>query len=214
MAGNGTKESPFIVHNYDEIKSWDTFTEDEDTVYLKLDNDIDCNDYGDTWEWTSIGVFNYKNEKQRSLDLDLNGHTIKNILIKKDSYLFSTGSTSTSDYFVDGTAKVHNGKILNIFNSSASNLVNTNGFFTLFNLSISANIANLQKDVFSKCRIENCSIYLKAGYWNTNRIFYTTAEANDAILKNSDFLLDMRAPQYFYACNTATKIIADGCRIV
>ena len=43
MTGSGTQANPYVVHNYNELKT----ACNNSNVYVELANNIDCNDYGD-----------------------------------------------------------------------------------------------------------------------------------------------------------------------
>lgn len=107
ITGDGTIASPYIVHNYDEIK-WacedaEAIPEGQTAsipVCIKLDNDIDCQTYAQDFEW-SITC-------QHSMDIDLNSKTIQTFYIVAKSYMFNLESTVTQ-------FDLHNGAILNIY---------------------------------------------------------------------------------------------------
>ena len=95
VTGEGTVNKPYIVHNYDEIK-WacedaEAIPEGQTTsipVYLKLNNDIDCQEYAQDFEWEITC--------QHALDIDLNkfryslvgdGYLLKEVQEKTDEEL-------------------------------------------------------------------------------------------------------------------------------
>lgn len=107
ITGTGTVNDPYIVHNYDEIK-W--ACEDESAipegqptympVYIKLNNNIDCQDYAQDFEWAITC--------QHALDINLNNKTIKTFYIVEKSYMFDIPSTAAN-------FSLHDGSILNIY---------------------------------------------------------------------------------------------------
>lgn len=176
ITGQGTQEDPWIVHNYEEIKSAYKKTNGNSKLYIKLENDIDCNDYGDTWEWATISPYT------SSCDyiFDLNGRTIKNIMIKSENTLFNCNSNSDI---------IHNGKILNIFNNDGKSIAYGNGL-TLKNVSMSINGTGLTGYVFQRACFKNCSVYFKSKKLGNN-FLYTNVISNIISAKNCDFYFDI-----------------------
>ena len=153
ITGTGTELDPFIVHSYDEIKEAAGCHNGSTTMYyMKLMNDIDCNSYGTDWEWEMITLANSSSAaaSQRANTLDLNGHTIKNVYIKNDNFLFGV---QTADY---NKACIKNGKILNVFGNSPKGCINS---CSLLNVSTSLELGSPTENVFGSCKINNCAIY-------------------------------------------------------
>lgn len=196
ITGTGTKDDPYIVHNYDELK--EKYTEENGSSmewYIKLVNDIDCNDLGDDWEWTAM-TRGYGNKH-----IDLDGHTIKNIMIKSGSSLF---------FDANGSTYIYNGKILNVFNNGATDI--SNGV-KLNNVSISVNGTGLTGVAFSSTIFENCAVYFKSNKLN-NSVFYCRTYP---YCKNSDFYLDINdknSKGIFtnYSAEGASQLL-DNCRV-
>ena len=155
IAGTGTQADPWIVHNYDEIKDVFQNRVTSDNLYAKLANDINCNDYGDTWEWETIAVYANWN-----FEFDLDGHTIKNIMIKSGNSLFYGKSTVNV---------IRNGKILNVFNNSGASVIDGNGL-TLKDISMSVNGTGLTSNAFNQISMNNCAVYFKSNKLN-NEVF-------------------------------------------
>lgn len=173
ITGTGTKDDPYIVHNYDELK--EKYTEQNGSTtewYIKLVNDIDCNDFGDSWEWTAMER-GYGNKY-----IDLDNHTIKNIMIKSGSSLFSDGGGSTY---------ISNGKILNIFNNGATNIFNG---VTFNDVSISVNGTGVTDVAFVSSRMTNCALYYKTAKLN-NRIATCSHQWDEVYFKNCDLWFDV-----------------------
>lgn len=168
ITGTGTEQDPFIVHSYDEIKQCASESASAH-YYLKLPNGyaIDCNEYGADWEWETITA-------NCNCHLDLNGGTIKNIMIKTGNVLSNIASNRIFE--------IKNGKILNVFCNS--NVANIFSGTSLKNISTSINGSGLTGVVFNGGSIENCAVYFK------------TAKLNGLLglvnpLVNSDFYLDI-----------------------
>ena len=142
ITGTGTELDPFIVHSYDEIK--EKFSSADSETYLKLGNDIDCNDYGSQWEWTTIQA---PASSKKYLDLD--GHTIKNAYISVSNLLFAGYNTSYG-------SNIYNGKILNIFGTSIEGVFKEIG---LDNISLSFQVAAPSSAPLRLHYITNCAIY-------------------------------------------------------
>lgn len=198
ITGTGTQTDPYLVHNYDEIKDIITNGITSDGTYMRLDNDIDCNEYGTSWEWETITARN-----GYVLDFDLNGHTIKNIMIKSGNTLF-TGKSNINQ-------KIHNGKILNGFNSAGANVINT---LKLKNISMSVNGTGLTGRAFDMTFFENCSVYFKSNKLN-NPVFYCRTYP---YCKNSDFYIDINDKNSNgiftnYSADGNNKQFLDNCRV-
>ena len=195
ITGTGTQADPWIVHNYDEIKSTYAYGVN-DTAYIRLENDINCNDYGDTWEWETItSSYNYP------FIFDLNGHTIKNIMIKSGNALFE-GKTNSSI--------IHNGKILNIFNNDGKSVISGNGLM-LKDISMSVNGTGLTDCAFNQISMDNCAVYFKSNKLN-NEVFLRANITSP--FKNTDFYLDIsnvNSKKIFGGSSNYLTI--DNCRI-
>ena len=171
ITGTGTKDDPYIVHNYDELK--EKYTEQNGSTtewYIKLVNDIDCNDFGDSWEWTAMER-GYGNKY-----IDLDNHTIKNIMIKNGSSLFSDSNGSTY---------ISNGKILNVFNNDAQTILDN---VRLNNISMSANGNGLRSYGFKNVLFEKCAVYFKSSKLNAA---FCTVSSSSLTCKNTDFYFDI-----------------------
>ena len=196
ITGTGTKADPWIVHNYDEIKDVFQNRVTSDNLYAKLANDINCNDYGDTWEWETIAVYANWN-----FEFDLDGHTIKNIMIKSGNSLFYGKSTVNV---------IRNGKILNVFNNSGASVIDGNGL-TLKDISMSVNGAGLTSYAFNQISMNNCAVYFKSNKLN-NEVFLRANITSP--FKNTDFYLDIsnvNSKKIFGGSSNYLTI--DNCRI-
>ena len=195
ITGTGTKADPWIVHNYDEIKDVLQNKLDSNT-YAKLANDIDCNEYGDTWEWETITL-----RANWVFEFDLGGHTIKNIMIKSGNSLFYGKSTVNV---------IRNGKILNVFNNAGASVINGNGL-TLKDISMSVNGTGLTDCAFNQISMNNCAVYFKSNKLN-NEVFLRANITSP--FKNTDFYLDIsnvNSKKIFGGSSNYLTI--DNCRI-
>lgn len=168
ISGQGTETDPFLVSSYDELKS--VFS--AGGRHTKLISDIDCNDYGIDFEWQTIS-FSFS-----SGWLDLDGHTIKNAMVAKNGVMFQNKYNNGS-----GSAyTIKNGKILNIFNNSASRYFEGVNFY---NVSMSLSGTNLSSNVFYSCTFDSCAVYIKSNKLNGSCLQFGTS-------KNSDFWFDIK----------------------
>ena len=174
MTGSGTQADPYVVHNYTELKT----ACDSSNAYIELANNIDCNDYGEDFEWQTVELGN-------GSDLDLKTHTIKNFKVADNNYAFHCRNWS----------KIHNGKILNVYLArsygfSASWNSTESRWAYLENLSISINTGGglNNKEVFDSFAMNACAIYIE-GNVNTHLIYVYSADG--AEITNTDFLLDI-----------------------
>lgn len=197
ITGTGTKDDPYIVHNYEEIK--DVFQNRMNgNICAKLANDIDCNDYGSMWEWETITV-----KMNWNSDFDLDGHIIKNIMIKNGNALFHGQNAGNI---------IRNGKILNVFNNNAEAITKGDGL-TLKDISISVNGTGLTGVAFHSTVFEKCAIYFKSNKLN-NSVFYCRTYP---YCKNSDFYFDINdknSQDIFthYKAEGASQLL-DNCRV-
>lgn len=199
ITGTGTQVDPWIVHNYDEIKDVLQNRVTSDNLYAKLANDINCNDYGDTWEWETITL-----RANWVFEFDLDGHTIKNIMIKSGNSLFSGKGSNQI---------IYNGKILNVFNNAGASVINGDGL-TLKDISMSVNGTGLTSYGFNLAVFENCTVYFKSNKLN-NPVFYCRTYP---YCKNSDFYLDVNdknSKGVFtnYSADGNSKQFLDNCRV-
>lgn len=145
ITGTGTELDPFIVHSYAEIQETVGSSTTGET-YTKLANDIDCNSYGADFEWETVLA---PSNSVRHFDLD--GHTIKNVYIKNDNYMFK-GYNSGYRMFI------YNGKILNVFGSSVKGFMVSGDFA---NLSISLQFTIItDSQLFNTVKMRSCALYI------------------------------------------------------
>lgn len=198
ITGTGTQADPWIVHNYDEIKDV-LVNKISNNTYAKLANDIDCNEYGDTWEWETITL-----GANWVFEFDLGGHTIKNIMIKSGNSLFYGKSTVNV---------IRNGKILNVFNNDGESVIAGNGL-TLKDISISVNGNGLTSYGFYNIFFERCAVYYKSSKLQSNIIYSGSAFGGvDGVgAKNCDFYFDVNNMNDKNLINSLNGINYDNCR--
>ena len=198
ITGQGTQEDPWIVHDYEEVKSAYKKTNGNSKLYIKLENDIDCNDYGDTWEWETITPYT----SSCDYTFDLNGRTIKNIMIKSGNTLFNCNSKRDV---------IHNGKILNVFNNAGESVIAGNGL-TLKDISMSVSGNGLTSYGFNNVFFEKCAVYYISSKLNANIIYFTGAYSNVIGVKNCDFYFDVNNMDSKNLTNSVNYVNYDNCR--
>ena len=167
ITGSGTQQDPWIVHDISEIQS----CIGQSGKYLKLANDINCNNYGTSFVWSTLSS---------NADFDLDGHAIKNIEIGS-SARFSSGNSGL----------IHNGKILNVY-LNGSDCFSSNSRFEEISFSIDASaqdiVYNSNTAVFygTSTRIDKCAIYAK----NTKKALIHDGTGNNIEVSETDILID------------------------
>lgn len=164
--GDGTQGSPYEVHSYDEIYWCCTDTSARPTgwtsgtpVYLKLVNDIDCQDYDVDFTW-DISI-------AHGIDFDLATHTIKTFYIAANGHLFYTNITNS-------VISVHDGKILNVYGqweTGSRAVLRSNastGYIQIKNISFSIDVSKFNYSMVevsgnntTNHKIVNCSFYIQ-----------------------------------------------------
>ncbi|HPY84655.1 MAG TPA: hypothetical protein PLS20_06440 [Ruminococcus flavefaciens] len=166
ITGSGTEQDPWIVHDISEIQS----CIGQSGKYLKLANDINCNDYGESFVWETLSS---------DADFDLDGHTIKNIEIGS-SARFSSGDSGL----------IHNGKILNVY-LNGSDCFSYNSRFKEVSFSIDASVQEASSSdaaVFygASTQINKCAIYAK----NTKKALIHDGSGYNIEVSETDILID------------------------
>lgn len=156
--GDGTSaEQAYEVHNYDELNWCCVDSTAGTTVYIKLMNDIDCQEYDIDFLFSITITHN--------VFFDMNNKTIKTFYIRQNSYVFNA-----AQYYLD----IHDGKILNVYGywdglSSGLFYAGTStvaGALKISNLSISANATKLYSIIAtavqnaSNYTIRNCAFWI------------------------------------------------------
>lgn len=204
ITGSGTQADPYIVHDYTELRT----ACNNSNVYVELGNNIDCNDYGENFEWQTVSLGG-------GSDLDLKGHTIKNFKVADNNYAFHNNNWS----------KVHNGKILNVylarsygFSAKWNSTESRTAYFE--NLSISANTGAgvATNDVFRDLTLNACAIYIEGGITSLelNDCSYFMPYSADYPISNCDIYISNPNGNklgYIFRYSSANQQVAKNCRI-
>lgn len=166
--GDGTsEEQAYEVHDYDELNWCCVDSTAGTTVYIKLMNDIDCQEYDIDFLFSITITHN--------VFFDMNNKTIKTFYIRNDSYMFNAAKYSLN---------IHDGKILNVYgywDGMSAGLfyvgtTNVIGVLSLSNLSISANATKLYSIIATAQNnstyytIRNCAFWITGMDRSTSRI--------------------------------------------
>lgn len=219
ITGEGTKASPYLVHDYDELKK--VCPRDYSGIYngnelgikyVRLESNIDCNTYGSSFEWEGFDLGGGSSDGT-VCDFNLNNHTIKNVMIAPESHLFCPRS-----YNGKGT-KIHDGKILNVFCNKSSNIIKgDHGIQTIIecsieNVSMSVNGTSMTGNGFQNTVFKNSSLYFVSARLNSDLIYiYTNNDGH----KNTDFYFNIDSGEtemYPFYNKQDSDIHLDGCRI-
>ena len=221
ITGSGTQADPWLVHSYEELRTVTTdrtYLPNYGKAWAALDADIDCNDYGDSFEWETIklGVDGSAYAAYGAMAFDLNEHTIKNIALKKDNVLFDAHFSASNS----GIAEfLGNGKILNVFtsNNSSSNLIiGRNGDNKISDLSMSVHLGNNAKSVFKDIAIERCSVYAETIETSTQAedsvilSWTNSAVSGRTMIKNCDIYVNVNNMHTNLAYATNSLVVADS----
>ena len=167
ITGTGTQADPYVVHDYTELVTGFNIN----PSYVKLANDIDCNDYGESFVWNTINM--------AGGDLDLNGFAIKNVSVNVNKLLFQASG-----------GLIHDGKLLNIFANGCENITK-DVFFKKVSASINALTCT---GVVIRCAygssdilLDKCSFYIKDPKYG---IFHSQNGGGTFTLRESDILID------------------------
>lgn len=212
ITGTGTQADPFIVHDYNELK---TAAKQISNSFIELANDINCNDYGELFEWETVGCGGHS----QRFEIDLKGHTIKNAKIKSNNAMFAT-SRDTSNSIIK------NGKLLNIYLGGSKGFCNSvadTGDVTglrIENISASFNLSGrITFTCAVACEIVNCAIYIEgndiSSNANTPSMFLSYNQSSySQVIENSDFELNAENAKMvvFAGSQVATRLIKN-CRV-
>lgn len=204
ITGSGTEQDPFIVHSYDEIRTAAGLYSGGYITYIKLANNINCNDYGDYFEWETITL---GTSGVNVCVLDLDNHYIKNVKVKENNNMFSLIGVSGNN------AEIRYGKLLNIFLQNANYAVLGTAGTRLFKIATSIDANGTKYRPFNECKIEECSVYIQISKLLTGLFYrsYTTA-----MLINSDVQLvidDLNGQRIFETTGGNINTYFSGCRI-
>lgn len=200
VTGTGTQADPYIAQNYTDLQeAYHFLSTYGGTKYLELANNIDCNDYGSGFTWSTLSVGTTNN----AMIFDLKGHSIKNVSLASGNAMFTFGGNSQSI--------VKNGKILNVFMSNAKGFNDyVGGKYTcgkLQNLSISANITGSTENVFDVA-MNSCALYAEGS--TSNRIIISQKNISQECV-NSDILLAIDSCSNIFG--GLSENVVSNCRI-
>lgn len=189
ITGDGTQASPYIITSYDDLKEFST---DYSLTgnYLQLANDINCKNYGNKFVWETI---NLRSQRQgEHTYFDLNGHTIKNVSIATDNYMFMDGTNHNS------VAHISNGTLENIYAFTANGISLGNVDFN--NVGISCDLTGVKNIAFGMYpAFHNCGIRVVSNTpcsnviqleQNNNVTYYL-----NGIVEDTDFIIDLPSTQ-------------------
>lgn len=146
ISGSGTQSDPWIVHSYEELQTAFDGVKQGNGHYIQLGNDINCNSYGPSFEWETLTPY----PASTYFDLDLNNHTIENVKVAPNNYMFTA---------VSGTNMIHDGLILNVFLDGAYGVASGSGNPTFKNVSMSVNGTGATSYAFNLAFFDSCAIY-------------------------------------------------------
>lgn len=178
ITGNGTQQNPWVVHDYAELK---TACESSDPAvhYVELANNINCNDYGVSFVWNTITVGN-RYSADWTTHLDLKGHTIQNIQVAADGYMFFCENDAVG-------STIENGEILNVFLGGAAGFVKNVDFDKL---SISMNATNAKGIFHGVQTVGTPTISNSAIYCESIKLASQSCFIEAYAVSNSDFTTD------------------------
>lgn len=205
-----SETNPYLVSSYDDMKLAVSGSDGTKNIFVRgkqvygeLTVDLDMNkDKPLDFEWETMQFNNsVTNNTSYYFTLDLKGHTIQNIMLKKNNKLFQSNN--------GGRLTLKNGAIRNVFSSEAVSFFDGQ---VLTNISFSGNGDSLTDVAFNNVRVSGCSIYYQALNDVTKRIFST--ESGHPV-RNSDIYLDLKQCTSSIAIcgGTSSNTIFDGCRL-
>lgn len=210
ITGSGTQADPFVVHSYAEIKN--AMERSIADKYIVLANNINCNDYGEDFEWQAPAIVG---SLPGTFHFDLDGHTIKNIKVKSGSSLFRC-------YYGDGSSSVYNGAILNVFLGNAVAFVTGDGGsrqnVSFVNLSISVDGTGVTGYTFYQCKFKNCAVWFQSSKL-LNDVFRidTSGVAGDQLMiENTDIHIEisnLNDKSIFRGAADNVKYLLSGVRL-
>lgn len=190
ITGNGTQASPYIITSYDDLKEFSTDTTLTGN-YLELANDINCKDYGNKFVWETISLRN--NTTGGSTYFDLNSHTIKNVSIAPDNYMFIDGTSHNT------VGYIYNGNLENIYGYTALGICD--GWLDFRNVGMSIDLTGVKDVAFGKhtrFNIHDCGIRIVSSSVVNYNIFDLGVNSNtylDGIIEDTDFIINYSGAQ-------------------
>ena len=188
VTGTGTQADPFIVHSYSEFISLSAHSPvDNGWTYIKWfdtpNQVLDCNEYGSEFKWDTFSAYG-GNYTAKGIDIDLNGCTIKNLIIADGKAMFNGHFDSANSR--KHQLRVHDGSIRNVFLGSATSRFVDGAYVEFSNVSISVNMMgstvpmfNNDQEINNSLLMDNCALYLVASTLSTfifNQIVMTDTD--------------------------------------
>lgn len=186
ITGEGTQASPYIITSYADLKQFST---DYSLMgsYLQLDNDLDCKNF----VWDTIAL---RNQMQGGHTyFDLNGHTIKNVSINTNGYMFIDGTNHNT------VAHISNGTLQNIYAYTANGITNGNVDFN--NVGISCDLTGVKNVAFGMYpAFHNCGIRVMSNTQCPQPVIQLEQRNGstyylDGIVEDTDFIIDLPSTQ-------------------
>lgn len=186
LTGDGTQASPYIITSYDDLKEFSTDYSLRGN-YLQLANDINCKDYGNKFVWDTIALRH--STQGGHTYFDLNGHTIKNVSINTNGYMFIDGTNHNT------VAHISNGTLENIYAYTANGI--TNGNIDFNNVGISCDLTGIKNIAFAMFpAFHNCGIRVVSNTPCPQPVIQleqrnSTTYYLDGIVEDTDFVVDL-----------------------
>lgn len=176
VTGSGTQADPYIVTNYEDFTSLSNHEYPSDRhMYIQFNvpgSVIDCNTYGSEFKWDTFVAGTPEGSRdtlQYYVDINLNGTTIKNFIIKEDVPMFRAKRKGDMYGWANAHIIVKNGSFRNVFMGSATSKIavaeNDGPTIEFSNISFSTNTTGLTVPVFDggngkRISFDNCALYL------------------------------------------------------
>lgn len=179
VTGSGTQADPYIVTNYTDFISLSNHEYPSDRhMYIQFfDNEhpnqtIDCNTYGSEFKWDTFlaGTPSGSTDTlQFYVDINLNGCTIKNFLIKEGVPMFRAKRRGDIYGWANAHIIIHDGSLRNVFMGSTTSKIavaeNDGASVEFDNVSFSINSTGSTEVIFDggngyNMIFDNCALYL------------------------------------------------------
>lgn len=181
VTGTGTQADPFIITDYEDFASCKGNGYGDTPTWVKLNNDIDCNDYGNDFLWYTVQLYGSAVYGESCMHVDLDGHTIKNAIVAPNNVMFDFKSTS----------ELKNGKLRNIFLSDANSLfTSSSGIPTVENMSISTDATGLKSYLISNILLSACALFVRSYSALSTKLIVTDSDTA-TLLNNCDIKFEI-----------------------
>ena len=142
----------------------------------RLNNDIDCNDYGSDFTWQTQQLYGSSVYGESCMHVDLDGHTIKNAIVAPNNVMFDLKTSS----------ELKNGKLRNIFLSGAQSFIKSSSNIPkVEQLSISAEATGITSYFSNNVLFDSCAVFIQS-YSELAEKLFTTYSDTVTILNNCD----------------------------